>query len=286
MGRVRLRQIALVARDIDYSVRTLTTALDARVAFRDPDILKLDLFNALIACGDCFIEIVSPTDEGYAKNSTAAKLLTKKGDCGYMAILQVDDLDEVATRLQKEKARPVARHGMKTVKSVGQGGVTKHFKFKAGDSVADASRLGKDCSTALGGIQWHPKDMGTLAETDEALPNHIGADGCWLPAGNSWQQASGSSSICEEFAGCTIACDDPAAVASRWSAGLEKPMTSDGLGVVLDGSIVRFEQKRAGGPDGVVCVDLYAVGQRKAFEEIKLCGVTFRLVERSPKARL
>ena len=36
------------------------------------------------------LEIVQPTEEAYEKQTTAAKLLTKKGgDCGYMAILQV-----------------------------------------------------------------------------------------------------------------------------------------------------------------------------------------------------
>jgi hypothetical protein len=87
---VRLRQICLIARDIDWAVNSLTAALDTRVAFRDPDIVQLDLFNALLQCGDCMLEIVSPTEAGYEKKSTAAKLLEKKGgDCGYMAILQV-----------------------------------------------------------------------------------------------------------------------------------------------------------------------------------------------------
>ena len=45
---VRLRQICLVAKDIDWAVDSLTTALDTYVAFRDPDIVKLDLHNALL----------------------------------------------------------------------------------------------------------------------------------------------------------------------------------------------------------------------------------------------
>ena len=73
MGRVRLRQIALVAPDIDWAVDSLTAALDTYVAFRDPDILSIDLFNALLACGDCMLEIVAPTDAAYEKRTTAGR---------------------------------------------------------------------------------------------------------------------------------------------------------------------------------------------------------------------
>ena len=119
--------------------------------------------------------------------------------------------------------------------------------------------------------------MGTLMETDEANPS----DGCWLPAGNAWQGSRRGSRVCEEFAGCTIACDGPAVMAKKWSEGLLKPLTADGNGVELDGAVVRFEQRQPGGPDGVVGVDLFAArGRRRAFREIKLCGVRFRLVDR------
>ena len=44
------------------------------------------MFNALLAFGDCFLEIVSPVDKGYEMNSTSAKLLRKMGgDCGYVS---------------------------------------------------------------------------------------------------------------------------------------------------------------------------------------------------------
>ena len=32
---------------------------------RDPHILNIYLFNALLYCGDCMLEVVSPTDEGW-----------------------------------------------------------------------------------------------------------------------------------------------------------------------------------------------------------------------------
>ena len=56
---VRLRQIALVGQDIDYSASTLGALLDTYVAFRDPGILNIGLFNILMQIGeDCFLEVV------------------------------------------------------------------------------------------------------------------------------------------------------------------------------------------------------------------------------------
>ena len=283
---VRLRQICLVARDIDWATSVFCAVLGARPIYRDPDILKLGLFNVLIPFGDAFLE-VSPTDKAYeGDKTTAAKLLDKqnKTGCGYMAILQVENLETVSTRLARAGAQPVSSHGMSTEQEVGKGGSTGHWEYRVGKNVVVESGFGssKGPKTAFAGVQWHPKTMGTLLETDQALP----ASGSWLPAGNGWQRyPNGNSSVCEGFAGCSIACEEPEVIARRWSQGLAKPLTQDGLGVLLDGAVVRFEQRKPGGPVGLVRVSLYAVGT-KAFDEIELCGVKFSLVERPPMARL
>lgn len=285
---VRLRQICLVARDIDWATSVFCAVLDARPIYRDPGILNLRLFNVLIPCGDAFLEIVSPTDKAYeGDKTTAAKLLEKKNKtgCGYMTILQVENLEMVSTRLAQAGAQPVTSYGMSTEQEVGKGGSTGHWEYQVGQNVVVKSDFGssKGPKTAFAGVQWHPKTMGTLTETDQTLPAH----GSWLPAGNAWQKRSQNrnSSVCDEFAGCSIACDEPKAIARRWSQGLAKPLTRDGLGVRLDGAVVRFEQREPGGHAGLVRVDLYAVGT-KTFDEIELCGVKFRLVERPPLARL
>ena len=53
---------------------TLTAIFDVHVAFRDPGIVPMfgGMFNALLGFGDCFLEIVSPTDEGYEQDLTIA----------------------------------------------------------------------------------------------------------------------------------------------------------------------------------------------------------------------
>ena len=50
---VRIRQVCLNASDLDWATNTLQAMLDTTVAFRDPHILGINLFNALLYCGDC-----------------------------------------------------------------------------------------------------------------------------------------------------------------------------------------------------------------------------------------
>ncbi|HEY8154993.1 MAG TPA: VOC family protein [Myxococcota bacterium] len=86
---MRLRQIALVAQDLEPVVEDLCAVLGLEVCFRDPGVAEFCLHNALMPIGDCFLEVVSPTRTG----TTAGRLLERRGgDGGYMVIVQTDDL--------------------------------------------------------------------------------------------------------------------------------------------------------------------------------------------------
>jgi catechol 2,3-dioxygenase-like lactoylglutathione lyase family enzyme len=101
---IRLRQIALVATDLDQAVRELCEALGAEVCFVDPGVGEFGLHNALLLVGDQFIEVVSPTQEG----TTAGRLIDKRGgDGGYMVLFEVDDLDDRMTDLAALGVRTV-----------------------------------------------------------------------------------------------------------------------------------------------------------------------------------
>ena len=101
---IRLRQVALVATDLDRAVAELADALGLTVCFRDPGVAEFGLHNALMLIGDQFLEVVSPVIEG----TTAARLLSKRGsDGGYMAIYEVDDLDRRAAHLAAAGVRTV-----------------------------------------------------------------------------------------------------------------------------------------------------------------------------------
>lgn len=86
----RLRQIALVAADLDAVEAELRELLGLEVCFRDPGVAEFGLHNVLFAIGDTFLEVVSPTEDG----TTAGRYLERRGgDSGYMVILQTDDLE-------------------------------------------------------------------------------------------------------------------------------------------------------------------------------------------------
>ena len=101
---MRIRQIALVARELDPVVDDLCAVLGVEVAFNDPGVAEFGLKNAVMALGDQFLEVVSP----FRADASAARYLERRrGDGGYMVILQSDDLDADRTRLARVGARIV-----------------------------------------------------------------------------------------------------------------------------------------------------------------------------------
>jgi len=101
---MRLRQIVMVAADLEQVERQIESELGVELCFRDPGVAAFGLHNALFPIGDKLLEVVSPTQAG----TTAGRLLDKRGgDGGYMVILEVDDSDEVRQRLDAAGVRIV-----------------------------------------------------------------------------------------------------------------------------------------------------------------------------------
>jgi len=89
----RLRQVVLVAADLDTVADQVESHLDVSAPFRDEGVGHFGLRNAVYTVGDCFLEIVSPV-----RDDTAAGRYRERrgGDCGYMAMFEL--ADEAATR--------------------------------------------------------------------------------------------------------------------------------------------------------------------------------------------
>ena len=94
---VRLRQVALVARDLEAAVGEARSAFGLGEPYRDPDVAIFGLENAVFAVGDCFLEIVSPVRDGTAAGRHLERL---GGDGGYMAIFEVVDLAAARARVR------------------------------------------------------------------------------------------------------------------------------------------------------------------------------------------
>jgi len=101
---VRIRQFVIVARDLEKVVGDLTAVLGIEVAFNDPSVREFGLRNAIMPVGDTFLEVVSPVDP----DATAKRYLERRrGDGGYMLIIQCDDLDRDRERVGSIGVRTV-----------------------------------------------------------------------------------------------------------------------------------------------------------------------------------
>ncbi len=104
----RLRQAVLAARDLEETVADLRDKFDLGEPYRDPAVAYFGLTNAVFAIGDTFLEVISPvgTEAGAL---TALRQLDRSGGamCGYMAMVQVDDVTAARERVRAAKVREV-----------------------------------------------------------------------------------------------------------------------------------------------------------------------------------
>jgi hypothetical protein len=250
-----MRQICLVARDLDAAEADLSAIFGLAVCYRDPGVGRFGLHNFLMPVGDNFLEVVAPMREGTA----AGRYLDRRGgDGGYMVIMQCDDVAAARGR--------VARLGVRLVADMGHG---------------------EDQ-----GIQLHPKDVpGAIVELRQ---NH-GADDPippWEPAGPDWAPAR-RTDLVRAMVAAEIRSDDPAALASRWGEVLDRPVRTDDAGcptIALEDATLRFMPATDGRGEGLGGLDLQTVdrtrvldaaearGCRVSDDVVMVCGVRFRLV--------
>lgn len=101
---MRIRQLAMVAEELDPVVADLCAVFGVEVCFNDPGVGEFGLRNALMPFNNRFLEVVSPKQAG----TTAGRLLEKRGgDGGYMVIIQVDDHAKQRAHVESKGARIV-----------------------------------------------------------------------------------------------------------------------------------------------------------------------------------
>jgi hypothetical protein len=102
--RIRLRQIVMVAGDLEPVEARIVDELGVELCYRDPGLGDFGLRNALFPIGDKLLEVVSPIEPG----TTAGRFLDKRnGDGGYMVMVETDDVDGARQRIADAGTRIV-----------------------------------------------------------------------------------------------------------------------------------------------------------------------------------
>lgn len=102
MMRIRLRQIVMVAADLDAVEARIVDELGVELCYRDPGVGEFGLRNALFPVGDKLLEVISPIEPG----TTAGRFLDKRGgDGGYMVMVETDDLVGARRRITETETR-------------------------------------------------------------------------------------------------------------------------------------------------------------------------------------
>jgi len=105
----RLRQALLAARELEPAIARLRESLGLGEPYRDPAVAHFGLVNAVFAVGDTFLEVVSPVDPDQPGARTALRQLERSGAdlCGYMAMVQVDEIAAARRRAADAAVREV-----------------------------------------------------------------------------------------------------------------------------------------------------------------------------------
>lgn len=254
-GYLRLRQVCLVAPELEPAVEDIGAIFGLAVCHRDAGVKVFGLTNALFAAGTSFIEVVAPFREGTA----AGRFLDRsRGRGGYMAIFDSADPDAYTAH--------AAALGVRTIFDIDRPGEYR-------------------C------VQFHPRDCRATMLDIERTYGGESLTGPWRPAGPSWQEYADPRTTrgITAIEAVSPRADD---LAAHWGSILQRPVdrAGDRLAIRVDGPEVRIAANARDDRELLESVLVDVVDQAKVMAEatrrgkasgpsaIDLCGVTFRLV--------
>jgi glyoxalase-like protein len=253
---LRLRQLVLIARNLAPVVDDLREIFGLEVAFRDPAVKTFGLENAVLPVENQFLEVVAPIREGTAGERYLER---RKGDGGYMVILQCDDHAPHKQRVANLGIRKVLEHD------------EPEFHI----------------------MQLHPRDTGgSLLEIDLQVGGE-NMNGPWVPAGRDWQRAV-RTDVVRTIAAAELQSPEPQALAARWGEIAQLPVGRDPGGhpsLRLENAALRFVADADGRGEGLGGLDIRVANRARLLDAaqrrgcrvendvVHVGGVRFRLLD-------
>lgn len=247
---VRLRQICLVAPHLEPVISDIAGIMGLAVCYRDGNVAKYGLENALFPVDTILLEVVAPFKDG----TTAGRFIEKTGGRGgYMAIFCCDDPDE--------RGRNANALGVRTAN------VIDHPPYH--------------------GVQLHPRDCRAAFIEFNHTDGSDDILGAYPPAGPDWQKFI-SKETTQALTAVEMQSPDPQGLAEHWGRiiGIAATKSGDGAELGLPNATFRFVKGASEIMSGLefrvtdAARVLHAAktkGHAVAGNEFLLGGVTFRL---------
>ncbi len=249
---MRLRQICLVAPHLEPVISDIAGILGLNVCYRDGNVAKYGLENALLPVDTILLEVVAPFQPGTA----AGRFLEKTGSRGgYMAIFCCNDPAERGAHAKKMGVR-VAN-------------VIDHAPYH--------------------GVQLHPRDCRAAFIEFNHTDGSDDILGPYPPAGPDWQKSI-RKNVTQALIGVEMESPEPELLAAHWGRIIGIPVTTNQAGepeLKLPNCNFRFVEGPSDLMSGLTfrVADVAAVrdaamakGRTVSGDSFLLGGVTFRLV--------
>ena len=251
-GYIRLRQICLVAPSIEPVVGDIAGIMGLNIAYRDGNVAKYGLENALLPVDTILLEVVAPFQPGTA----AGRFIDKTGGRGgYMAIFCCDD--------------PDARGKHANAMAVRTANVITHEPYH--------------------GVQLHPRDCRAAFIEFNHTTGSDDVLGPYPPAGPDWQKSI-RKDVTQALTEVEMESPEPEVLAAHWGRIIGIPVSTAKSGdpeLKLPNASFRFVRGAADIMSGLTfkVADIARVrdaakakGHAVSGDLFMLGGVTFRLL--------
>ena len=257
---IQLRQICLVARELEPVLENLTDILGINRCYVDPGVGAFGLENTLMPIGRNFLGVVAPVEE----NTAGGRYLDRRdGDGGYMVITQAD------SRQSQQQVRQNA--------------------LDNGVRVAHESQRG-DWNMC----QLHPGDLiASFLEIESDGYNDF--QGYWNPVGGTGWEDKVKQDVTVDYRGVELQSKDPVTLAELWGrvAGLPIERRGAEFTIEFNNATIRFVEEKDGRGPGLSGLDIAVVNRQHVLEraaargcyvsdaQVYICGVRWYLQDAS-----